>query len=210
MLRRQGCLKYCRLGVVGVGVERVRDDSVVAVASLMTTRQESSHSGVFPFLISDSRAWKEQEGVEANHNHEMTASSQSHLRNGSGSGGENRTFGRPMMFMHCSSLPAVASAVATSAAVTTSFASASHLGREDNSGLDVGVPFDQGRRFVEGPGISSGDDAMSEAVKHHNGGDDGDGNMGQSHGIRIGIPWDRSRLHERYGMLRVGVVQVMG
>ena len=176
----------------------MRDDSAVAVASLTRTvmRRESSHSGVFPFLISDSRAWEEQqEGVEANRDHEMTVSS--HSRSGSGSGGENWTFGRPMMFMRPSSLPVVASA------------SASHLGREDNSGpdvMDVGIP----------SGISLGDDATrtgvgmedlvgatparatSEAVKHDDGGDDGDGNAGR--GIGIDIPWDRSRLHEQYGM----------
>ena len=176
----------------------MRDDSAVAVASLTRTvmRRESSHSGVFPFLISDSRAWEEQqEGVEANRDHEMTVSS--HSRSGSGSGGENWTFGRPMMFMRPSSLPVVASA------------SASHLSREDNSGpdvMDVGIP----------SGISLGDDATrtgvgmedlvgatparatSEAVKHDDGGDDGDGNAGR--GIGIDIPWDRSRLHEQYGM----------
>ena len=53
----------------------MRDDSVV---TRTVTRQESSHSGVFPFLISDSRAWEEQEGVEANH--EMTVSSHSKSR----------------------------------------------------------------------------------------------------------------------------------
>jgi len=36
----------------------MRDDSVV---TRTVTRQESSHSSVFPFLISDSRAWEEQE-----------------------------------------------------------------------------------------------------------------------------------------------------
>ena len=113
----------------------------------------------------------------------------------SGSGAASWTFGRPMMFMHHSSLLV---------AVTSA---ASHFGREDNSGLevvdmDVGVPSDsnQGQRFVLGPGISSGDDATSEAVKHGDGGDDGDGNTGQSHGVGIDIPWDRSRLQERYGM----------
>ena len=154
--------------------ESMRDDSVVPAASLTTMTR--SHSGVFPFLISDSRAWEEQqqEGVEADRDHEMTVSSQSHLRNESGSGEENWTFGWPMMFMRRSSLLVVASAASAAT-------SASHLGRKDNSGLDgvdmdMGVPFDSdhGRRFVLGPGMSSGDDATSEAVKHDNGGDDGD------------------------------------
>jgi len=39
--------------------------------------------------------------------------------------------------------------------------------------------------------------ATSETVKHVYG-DGGDGNMGQSQGV--GIPWNCSRLHERYGM----------
>jgi len=55
----------------------MRDGSVV---TRTVTRQESSHSGVFPFLISDSRAWEEQEGVEANHEHEMTVSLHSKSR----------------------------------------------------------------------------------------------------------------------------------
>jgi len=102
------------------------------------------------------------------------------------------------MFMRRSSLPVVVSAA--SAATT----SASHFGREDNSGPavvnHVGVPSDsdQGRRLVEGPGIPSGDDATSEAVKHDDGGDDGAGNT--DHGVGIDIPWDCSRSHERYEM----------
>lgn len=192
----------------------MRDDTAATAVSLTTTttRRESVQSGVFPFLISDPRAWEEVEeqgavgaveGAEAHyhghdHPHEMTVSS--HSRSGSGSGGENWTFGRPMMFMRRSSLPVAAAS-----------ASASHLGSEDNSDLDV-VPSDQGRRFVLGPsGIPLGDDDVTRIrtggvgmedtsdeavveVKHDEGGGDGD----TGHGIDI--PWDRSRLHERYGM----------
>ena len=44
---------------------------------------------------------------------------------------------------------------------------------------------------------------MSEAVKHDDDDDDvyddgGDGNASQSQGVGIDIPWDCSRLHERY------------
>ena len=203
----------------------VRDDAVVpANAASLTrtvTRRESSHSGVFPFLISDSRAWEEQqqEGEEVDRDYEMTVSS--HSRNGSGSGGENWTFGRPMMFMRRSSLPVVASSAASASAATTSAsASASRLGREDNSGLDgvdvgVGVPSgmssgDEATRTHIGVGMQDSIGAMramSEAVKHDGDDDDddvygdgGDGNASQSQGVGIDIPWDRSRLHERYGM----------
>ena len=165
------------------GSGSMRDDSVAAAASLTTTRtmtrRESSHSGVFLFLIFDSRSWEEQEGVEANHNHNMTVSS---------------------------SLPV---------AVTSASVPASHFRRKDNSGpdaVDAAVPF-----VVLGPRISSGDDAtrtctgvgmensvgatgaMSEAVKHDDD-DGGSGGDGQNQGVGTEIPWDRSRLHEQYGM----------
>ena len=41
---------------MGVGVER--DDSVVPVPAASLTTMTRSHSGVFLFLISDSRAWE--------------------------------------------------------------------------------------------------------------------------------------------------------
>jgi len=154
----------------------MRDDSVVAAAAAtslttttMTTERESSHSDVFPFLISEPRAWEEEEeegAVEVNHEHdhpEMTVSTHS-------SGDENWTFGRPMMFMRRSSSLPVAIAVATTSTSCV------------DGGGGSGVPLDQGQKHDD------------------DGGDGGNGNGNTGYGVGIDIPWDRSRLYERYGM----------
>jgi len=53
-----------------------------------------------------------------------------------------------------------------------------------------------GMRMEDSVGVMR---ATSETVKHVYG-DGGDGDTGQSQGVGIDIPWNCSRLHERYGM----------